>query len=71
MGKTLKLNNQFRGIFGIRLYIKFLTAYVPADHRQNKGNIFLVKYINVYIQQTYIITNSYLKNINVFYQISA
>jgi hypothetical protein len=36
-------------VLGIRSYFNFTTTYVPAEHRQNTGYIFLEKkYIYVY-----------------------
>jgi hypothetical protein len=48
------LNNQLEEVLGIWLYLNFTTTYVTAEHRQNTGYIFLLKYICVFSKIVYI-----------------
>jgi hypothetical protein len=42
------LNNQLEEVLEVWLYLNFTMTYVPAEHWQNTGYIFLLKYICVF-----------------------
>jgi len=57
-------------MLGVRFYLNFITAYVPAE--QTEYELHLSSIINnVYFQQIYTMSNLYLHNLNIFYQILA
>jgi len=58
-------------MFGIRLYLNFFTAYVPAEHKTEYELYLSSKIYNVYFQQIYTISNLYLDNLNILHQILA
>jgi len=35
-------------MLGIRLYLNFTMTYFPAEHRQDTGYMFLIKYICIF-----------------------